>query len=171
VHGGRLATQHLVDTGAKNIAFIGGFEGRPITQERMSGYLEIMAEQGLTPFTLHGRASRSFGREAARILTRDHPEIDAAICFNDLVALGMISGLAELGRPAGDRFRLVGFDDIEECAQVWPQLSSVRCDIAGFARHTASTMLNWLENGHHPAPETRAGVELIIRQSSSGVIA
>ncbi|MGB8814953.1 MAG: LacI family DNA-binding transcriptional regulator, partial [Paracoccaceae bacterium] len=40
-HGGRLATQHLVDTGAKNIAFIGGFEGRPITQERMSGYLEI----------------------------------------------------------------------------------------------------------------------------------
>ncbi len=166
--GGRLATQHLVDVGARRIAFVGGFEGRAITQERMSGYLVVMAEQGLVPFTLHGRASRSFGREAAQVLCADHPKIEAAICFNDLVALGMMNGMAELGRPLGRNFALVGCDDIEDCAQVWPQLTSVHCDIAGFARQTASTMLDWLENGKQPVAETRAGVELIVRASSAG---
>jgi LacI family transcriptional regulator len=166
--GGRLATQHLVDMGAKRIAFIGGFDGRPITLERMSGYLAVMAHHQMTPFTLHGRASRSFGREAAQTLSTDHPEIDAAICFNDLVALGMMNGMAELGRAVGQGFALVGCDDIEDCAQVWPPLSSVHCDIAGFARHTASTLLNWLENDIRPASETRANVELTIRASSAG---
>ena len=166
--GGRVATQHLVDIGAKRIAFIGGFEGRPITQERMSGYLEVMAQQGLTAFLLHGRASRSFGREAAQKLCAEHPEIDAAICFNDLVALGMMNGMAELGRPVGQGFALVGCDDIEDCAQVWPPLTSVHCDIAGFARQTASTLLDWLENGIRPKAEQRADVALTIRASSVG---
>lgn len=166
--GGRLATQHLVDRGSKRIAFIGGFDGRPITKERMSGYLAVMEEQGMTPFTLHGRASRSFGREAAQNLCAEHPEIDAAICFNDLVALGMMNAMAELGRPVGQDFALVGCDDIEDCAQVWPQLTSVHCDIAGFARQTAATILDWLEKGVSPAPETRAGVDLVVRASSAG---
>jgi LacI family transcriptional regulator len=165
--GGRLAAQHLVETGARHIAFVGGVEGWPITEERMSGYLEVMAAEGLTPFALHGRASRAFGREAALRLASEHPEIGAAICFNDLVALGMMSGFAELGRRVGEDFRLVGFDDIEECAQVWPQLSSVRCDVAGFGRHAAVTMLAWLEDGERPTPEHRSGVELMIRASSA----
>ena len=164
--GGRLATQHLVAGGARRIAFVGGFDGVPITLERMSGYGAVMAGKGMAPFALHGRPSRAFGREAAQCLCRDHPEIEAALCFNDLVALGMSAGLAEQGRKVGRDFRLVGFDDIEECAQVWPQLSSVRCDIAGFARHAAGTMLDWLESGARPAREDRAGVELIVRESS-----
>ena len=166
--GSRLAARHLVDMGARNIAFVGGFEGRQITQERMSGYLEVTAQEGRAPFVLNGRPTRAFGREAAMRLRREYPGFDAAICFNDLVALGMLSGFAELGCRVGQDFRLVGFDDIEECAQVWPQLSSVRCDIAGFGRRTADTMLAWLEQGQKPASEQRAGVELIIRASSSG---
>ncbi|MFC2969215.1 LacI family DNA-binding transcriptional regulator [Acidimangrovimonas pyrenivorans] len=166
--GGRLAAAHLIAAGARRIAFVGGFEGTPITRERMSGYLAVMEEAGQAPFALHGRNSRGFGREAAVALTRDHPEIDAAICFNDLVALGMMSGFAELGRPVGSAFRLVGFDDIEECAQVWPQLSSVRCHIADFARDTAANMLRWLEEDTRPPAETRAPVELIVRASSGG---
>jgi len=169
--GGRLAAAHLVAGGARRIAFVGGLMGVPITRERMSGYLAVMADEGLAPFALHGRPSRAFGREAAQRLGRDHPEIEAAMCFNDVVALGMISGMAELGRKVGPDFRLVGFDDIEECAQVWPQLSSVRCDIAGFARHAAGTMLDWLERGARPEPEFRAGIELIVRDSSLGAAA
>jgi LacI family transcriptional regulator, galactose operon repressor len=165
--GGRLATRHLVETGSRNIAFVGGVEGWPITEERTSGYLAVMAAARLAPFTLHGRASRGFGREAALRLARQHPEIDAAICFNDLVALGMMSGFAEIGRRLGEDFRLIGFDDIEECAQVWPQLSSVRCDVAGFGRHAAETMLAWLEAGERPGPEDRSGVDLMIRASSA----
>ena len=73
--------------------------------------------------------------------------MDAALCFSDLVALGLLTGCAERGRKVGQDLRIVGFDDIEECAQSWPALSSVSCDIAAFGRSMARTVLRWLEDG------------------------
>ncbi len=164
--GSRLATHHLLATGAKRIAFVGGVSGRAVTRERMSGYLAALAEVGMQPLEIPGRASREFGREAARILSQDHPQVDAAICFNDLVALGMLNSFAELGRKVGTSFRLVGFDDIEECAQAYPTLSSVSCNIALFGKTIASTILSWLEDGNAPASEVLTDVQLVIRASS-----
>ena len=91
------------------------------------------------------------------------------ICFSDLVALGMLAGFAQAGVRVGHDVRLVGFDDIEECALAWPQLSSVRCDVARFGRDAAQAMLAWLGEGRAPPAERLAGVELIVRASSAGV--
>ena len=132
----------------------------------MQGYLQVMAETGLDPFTLPGRASRAFGREAALTLAKEHPQIDAVLCFNDLTALGLLSGSAELGRQVGQGFRVVGCDDIEECQQSHPKLTSIHCDITGFGRQTAAALLDWIETGIQPAPETRTPVTLINRASS-----
>jgi LacI family transcriptional regulator len=101
-------------------------------------------------------------------LAADHPGTDAVLCFNDLTALGLMSGCAEMGRPVGTASAIVGFDDIEDCAQVFPALASVRCDIAGFGRAMAETVLKWLEEDHRPAPETVTPVTLIPRASSIG---
>lgn len=166
VGGSRLATEHLLRIGAKRVAFVGGLDGRAVTRERMSGYCSSLEDAGVEPLVLTGRSSRAFGREAAVRLAKDHPEVDAAICFNDLVALGMLSGCAQIGRKVGAEFKIVGFDDIEECAEAYPSLSSVHCDIAGFGERIAATVLDWLEEGVVPAPETRTPVELFIRDSS-----
>ena len=90
-------------------------------------------------------------------LAAEHPGIEAAICFSDLVALGMLAGLAQAGVRVGTDFRLVGFDDIEECALAWPQLTSVRCDVARFGCIPAKAMLAWLEDGEHPRNPSRGG--------------
>ncbi len=166
--GSRQAADHLLATGARHIAFVGGVAGRGVAQERMSGYVSALTEAGLPPLVIPGRASRAFGREAAQLVNRDHPQVDAAICFNDLVALGLLSGFASLGRSVGPGLQVVGFDDIEDCAQVYPALTSVRCNIAGFGDGIAATLLNWLEDGLHPAPETRTAIELVVRASSEG---
>ena len=116
--------------------------------------------RGHTALVIPGRASRAFGREAAAFLEREHADVDGVICFNDLVALGLLSGLE--GRPV----RVVGFDGIEECAQANPPLSSVSCGIAGFGVAIASTVIDWLARGVRPVPELRSAVELIVRESS-----
>ena len=45
--GGRLATEHLLGLGLRRIAFVGGLENRPVTEERMAGYRAVMADAGL----------------------------------------------------------------------------------------------------------------------------
>lgn len=165
--GGRLATEHLLDLGARRIAFVGGREGWPITEERRAGYRAVLRERSMEPILLPGPSTRAFGREAAGLLARHHPEADAAIAFNDLVALGLLAGLPATGRRAGGGgLRLVGFDDIEEARLSVPPLSSVRCDVAGLGRWTAGALLAWLEEGTRPPPETRLPVSLVARESS-----
>ena len=168
VSGSRAATQHLLEGGARRIAFVGGLEGRGVTSERMSGYLELLRGRGIAPLVLTGSATHIFAREVAKKLATDHPDVDAVICFNDQVALGMVSGCAEIGRQVGTDLKIVGFDDIEEVAHSWPALSSVGCDIARFGRSTAETVVAWLEEGQVPPAEHRTDVSLIVRQSSGG---
>ncbi len=166
--GGRLAADHLIGLGARRIAFVGGVEGRSVTAERLSGYHESLNRAGgLEPQVLPGRPSRAFGRDLAEWF-QAHPEFDAAICFNDLVALGLMSGFAARGMTVGPQFRLVGFDDIEEAGQSFPGLSSIHCDIAGFGAEMASRLMTWLNRGQRPPPETRSPVRLIARASSTG---
>lgn len=169
LRGSREATRHLLDMGARRIAFAGGLEGRSVTEERKSGYFDVLTEIGMEPLVLTGQSSRDFGRELAHRLTREHPEVDGAICFNDLVALGMMSGFLELGREIGKEFRLVGFDDIQDAAQSYPALSSVRCDIARIGSEVARLVVGWLADGQMPAAQTRTPVTLSIRQSSTGL--
>ncbi|WP_299482431.1 LacI family DNA-binding transcriptional regulator [uncultured Roseibium sp.] len=167
--GGRLATNHLLDLGCRNIAFAGGLKDRPITNERMSGYSAVMMDRGLAAQTFHGRPSRSFGRDLALQIATERPEIEAAICFSDLVALGMISGFAEAGVKVGTDFRIVGFDDIEESSLVFPRLSSIRCNTEHFGRSSAQTMLSWIVDGERPPDLRHYDVKLIERQSSTGI--
>lgn len=162
--GSRIATDHLLAQGARRIAFVGGLPGRAVTDERQAGYLAALADRGLDPLILPGRPSRAFGREASGLLA----QADAALCFNDLVALGLSTGFAERGQRVGRDFRLVGFDDIEEAGQAWPALSSIHCDIAGFGRRMAGVVLDWLTRGQVPPPETRTPVTLVARASSGG---
>ncbi len=162
--GGRAATRQLIAAGARRIAFVGGLDGRAVTEERKSGYLEALAEAGIAPLVLTGKASRAFGRSAAAQLHA--ARVDAALCFNDLVALGMLPGCQELGLRVGVDFLVSSFDDIEEAAQAYPPLTSVHCDIAGIGLLAARTVADWLENRRPPPPETRTAVTLSVRQSS-----
>jgi len=167
--GGALATEHLIETGCRSIAFAGGLEDRPITLERMAGYNQVMHANALDPRAFYGRPSRLFGREIALKIAKEHKDIEAAVCFSDLVALGMLSGFAELGVKVGQDFRIVGFDDIEECSLSYPRLSSIRCDSALFGKNAAEAMLAWIVEGKRPPDTKHYSVELIKRQSSLGV--
>ena len=44
-----------------------------------------------------GKASRGFGRDAARQLCKGGAAVNAALYFTDFVALGMLSGCHKVG--------------------------------------------------------------------------
>ncbi|MDJ0820997.1 MAG: LacI family DNA-binding transcriptional regulator [Paracoccaceae bacterium] len=166
VAGSRLAVEHLLQQGIRRIAFIGGIEGRDITRDRMRAYVEEMQARSLPAIVIPGRPTRRFGRNMARRVVTDLPKLEAAICFNDLVALGMQAGLMECGKRPGETFFLVGFDDIEEAQLAFPSLTTVRCDIGRFGEMSAERLLRQIRDGVAPPQDERLPVELVIRESS-----
>jgi len=164
--GGREATQHLIATGARQIAFVGGLDGAEVTRERLSGYIEAMKHNGLQPLVRTGKSSRLFGYGATADLFKEHPECDAAVCFNDLVAFGMISACHEAGIKVGEQFQIVGFDDIKEASECWPALSTVHCGVSEFGESVADTVLQWLQEGITPSEYMRTPTHLVLRQTT-----
>jgi LacI family transcriptional regulator len=168
--GGRAATQYLIETGARNIAFVGGLDGAEVTQERLSGYISAMKDNHLQPIVKTGESSRSFGHEATVRLFKEHPACDAAVCFNDLVAFGMINACHETQAKIGTEFQIVGFDDIKEASECWPALSTVHCGVSEFGEQVADTVLLWLQDDAAPAQHTRTSTRLILRQTTKDTV-
>ena len=85
-----------------------------------------------------------------------------------VTAPGLITRCAGLQRPVNPAPKIVGFDDIEDCAQALPALIWVCCGIAGFGRHMAKTVLTWRLDSHRLPPDTITPATLIPRASSFG---
>ena len=166
--GGRLATHHLLEQGARNILYAGGYEHSNTTRERMSGYLEVLAQNGLVPQVKFGRPTREFGRRIADQLISRQPDIDGVYCFNDLVALGCLEQLRQHNIDVGTRIKIIGFDDIKNSSRAIPSLSSVRCDIERFGCQAASFIGDWLTKGQVPSQIEPWPVELIARETTLG---
>jgi len=121
-----LAVEHLIGMGHKRIAFIGGARRTSALRERLSGYRSAMKRHGLDAEPVFScPATREQGVKAIReaLAMRDPPT--AAICYNDVIAFGVILGLLEAGRQPGIDFNLVGFDNIAEAALSRPALTTI----------------------------------------------
>lgn len=172
VAGGRLAAQHLIDTGRSRIAFVGGpFDIRQVN-DRLAGAraaaentgsrvdLEVVATSAMT--VDEGAAA------GARILARPRREWpDALFAANDLLALGLLQAFVVDGRAEVPvDIAIIGFDDIPFAAAAAVPLSSIRQPSRMIGR-TALRIL--LEEAADPEAIPRQTVfppELVVRAST-----
>lgn len=121
-----LAVDHLVALGHRRIAFVGGAFPVSVTKERYAGYRLAMRRHGLDGNLIFPCPSNFGGGKAAicRVFEEPSPPT-AAVCFNDIVAMGVTVGLSAMGRKAGTDFAVVGFDDIAEAAMWSPALTTI----------------------------------------------
>ena len=129
--GGYLATQHLIETGRRHIAFVG--ERRlPEISQRFDGYLRAHAEAGLSPAprleTMSGFAAVEGYLATKRLLTSGLP-FDGVVGGSDVIAMSAIRALSEAGRNGPGDVGVVGFDDVEIAAYTTPPLTTVRQDL------------------------------------------
>lgn len=127
--GGRLATEHLVRRGHRAVGFLSGPTGSRSGQGRMVGHRAVLTEYGIAfdeGWVRNCAPVADAGREAAIALLAAHPELTALLCYNDLVAVGVLRAATELGRQVPRDLAVVGFDDIPLAALVTPPLTTCR---------------------------------------------
>jgi LacI family transcriptional regulator len=166
-----LATEHLISLGHTRIAMIGGNQRSSTGVERREGYADALAAHGV-PFdpdlVVSAPATREDGAEAIKtLLTRRDPPT-AAACYNDLIAFGVMLGLRQIGREAGQDFAVAGCDDVTEAALWSPALTSVAIDTAAMGEAAAQLLLQRIADHDAPRREVVLEPRLVVRASSGG---
>ena len=160
-------TRHLLGLGHTDIAFVQGHPDHGASALRLEGFQAAMAEAGLRagPHRVEpGNFTFASGRTAGlRLLARPEERPTAIFAANDLSALGVIAAAAELGLTPPDDVSIAGFDDTEEARMVWPELTSIRQPLEGFARAAVELAISGGERG----AERWVDFELMARGSTA----
>ncbi|MGW9114288.1 LacI family DNA-binding transcriptional regulator [Microbacterium sp. NPDC055683] len=143
--GARVAVAHLLATGSRRIAVLGGIvEDGGMASERLAGYRRAHVDAGLTPDPALAVPAERYGIEggaaaAAELLRRGAP-FDGVFCMTDAVALGALHALVGAGLRVPEDVQLVGFDDVPAARYANPAISTVSPDHA-FIAETAVALL------------------------------
>lgn len=155
VLGATQAIDHLVGLGHKRIGFINGHNEAWVSQQRLLGYKQGLGKHNLAykaTCVFEGDFSKESGRQGARILLSQHPEITAIFVASDLMAAGAVEELQSMGLKVPDEISVVGFDDQDFCTHVSPSLTTVRQDMYRFGRKAAQELIMMIGDEHyHPS--------------------
>lgn len=165
--GAYTATKHLLNSGSKKIAIITGDIGTTAAKQRLDGYLQVYRESGHVPakgLICEGDYSFASGKEHAAKLLAAHPDIDAIFACNDLMAMGAMSVLQDMGIDVPSRIKIVGFDDSMIAQTARPGLTTIRQDVVALGEAAGSLMIAQL-NGEEVEPIILP-TELVIRASA-----
>ena len=123
--GVRSAVRHLAALGHRRIGCVSGPRTSRSEAERRDALAQVGAELDVEIVDIgHFPPSIQGGSSAAEPLLLH--ELSAALAYNDVMAIGLISGLHALGFSVPADISVVGWDDIEYAAVSSPALSTVR---------------------------------------------
>lgn len=169
VSGGRLATEHLIKLGCRRILTLTERERQFV--ERTRGYREAHRDASL-PLYEHLIVYSDATYESARRAVLDQwdflREVDAVFAQADVMALGVIQALRELGIEVPGQLPVVGYDDIRMASITYPTLTTVHQpqeELARVACRHLVSLLNQEETEQAPLAYLLQP-HLVVRQSA-----
>jgi len=145
---------HVVATGRRRIALVGGPEASSASRGRMHGYQEALRKAGLAAVNesdVWGELSRASGAMRARTVLAEHPDTDAFVCGNDVIAIGVLDVCSEIGKRVPEDIAISGFDDMSFSSAGPLQLSTVTVPRDALGRLAVQRLLRRIE-GDDSAP-------------------
>jgi DNA-binding LacI/PurR family transcriptional regulator len=164
--GAKVATEHLISLGHKNIVHVAGPSGWFDSAPRVAGYEAAMKQANLLPSVFSGDWTVPTGYEIGRNLDLDSTKVTAIFAANDHLALGLIRALRQRGYAIPERVSIIGFDDVPEAAYYEPPLTTMRPDFAELGRVAMEMMLGQINREATLLADSLVP-ELIIRESTA----
>jgi DNA-binding LacI/PurR family transcriptional regulator len=167
INGGKLGTEHLIETGRQNIAFIGGPDYEIEVQHRFAGYQSALQEAGrsVNPELIeYGDFSNTSGAEAMKRLLKKSADIDAVFVNSDLMAIAAMDTIREHGKRVPEDIAVVGYDNLSITEHSNPPLTTISQNIPLAGKLLAQNLVQYLQSGM--ATNVTTPVELIVRKST-----
>lgn len=162
-----LVTEHLISLGHRHIAFVGGVRRIAPLSERLDGFQRALRRHRLKsgPIVPCAVLDRTSGYEAGRTLFAHGDIPTAVVCYNDIVAFGVMLAVIERGLTPGTDVAVVGCDDVAEAALHRPALTTFTTDPRVVGREAARLLLRRIDTPGLPREEIVVAPRLVIRES------
>lgn len=139
-----LAVEHLVSTGCRTLAFMGGREEDRIFMDRLRGFRTAMERRGMEVkeeyITYNPPDVEAIFQSAAALLEQPIPP-DGIICTNSLMAVGTMRAIQAKGLEIPGQVSLVAFDDHPYSPMVSPQPTIIDIDLFSLGVHAGNLLL------------------------------
>jgi DNA-binding LacI/PurR family transcriptional regulator len=167
-NGSRIATDHLISLGHRQIACIRASQAWRPGRLRYQGWLSSLKEAGLDPGPcVEGDWSAQSGFRAAQRLIKDHwGQFTGLVVANDQMALGAIRALHEAGISVPDDISIVGFDDIPESGYFLPPLTTICQDFPRIGKLGIQCLLEEIRSGSR-GPRNYVVVPTLVQRAST----
>lgn len=171
VVGARLATEHLIALGHRRLAQLRGPGNVLSFVVRREVYEAVVADSEVIDLTPDAEATAPTIDEGRRLaglaLSRPPAERPTAIfAHNDMMAVGALSAIAELGLSCPGDVSLVGYNDSPLTDHLAPPLTTVRLQSLELGRRAAALALSRISGEAGAAVTVRLHPELILREST-----
>lgn len=172
--GAKMATEHLLQQGYRNIGHISGPMDWWESRQRKAGWAAALTEAGLEIIESHwveGNWSSSSGEIAFIQLRSQFPEMDAVFVANDQMALSVLQQSCREGISVPAQLGVVGFDGLAESPYYWPPLTTIVQDQHLLGCTAVEEIIRVIEQtrGEGQQSESRTVIfkpELAVRNSS-----
>lgn len=162
------ATQHMIETGSRRVAFIGGPNHLDMVRRRKHGYLEALRENRIPidrDLVVCDKIDFDVARNATlRLLEGENPP-DAILAFNDIITYAAFDAIKSKGLRIPEDVAIIGFTDGDTAAFVTPRLSAIM-DLAHVQGTKACQLLMKSINGDEKIYKEVVPMILKIRESS-----
>lgn len=167
------AVEHLIKTGCRRIAYIGGSVSLSISNQRMKGYTDALKTNNLPVLPELMILCDEFHNEPLLATQRllDLPERpDAIFCINDPVAILIIQVLKQQKIRIPDEISVVGFTNEPVSRYIEPSITTVAQPAYQMGEAAARLFIDQVESPefYRPTLETLQ-TELIIRNSTRSI--
>ena len=159
VDGSSQVTQHLISLGHKHIAYLGNSQSGRTTQDRLRGFVNAMQIANLEvpkSYIHHVDGGEPIlGQESlVEYFTRLTPRPTAIVCFNDMLAIGVLKGCERAGLRVPEDLSVTGFDNITYSAFTTPCLTTFDQPKFSIGQEAAQLLLDLLQAKDGIIPET-----------------
>jgi LacI family transcriptional regulator len=167
------AATHLISQGRRRIVYITATPKRNVYVDRLQGYKEALADQGIAfheDYVLISNLSQESGVDAANQIRNMNPLPDAVFVANDNCAVGCMVALKQMGIRIPEDIAFAGFNNDPVCTVVEPNLTTINYPGYEMGQVAARNLIAHL-NGGSSVNSTNTIIlrsDLVIRESSVG---